>query len=144
MSPRTAIQRGTGRDRYNKTAKIVRPTLVTRYSTTIAHVVIMQASVGRRMAWIEDRTAPSSWSGASSLAAVRFRAPDMVLIASPLSAGWPACLSLTGLFLCPSCVIINMVFHSNIEVGNDGDHDGSTAPDSGARRRRRDRTGRRW
>jgi hypothetical protein len=38
----------------------------------------------------------------------------MVLIASSLSAGWPACLSLAGLFLCPLCVIINVVFHSSI------------------------------
>src|SRR5680860_1454885 len=46
-----------------------------------------------------------------------------------------------GVVLCPLCVIINMVFHSNIEVGDDGDHDGSTAPDSGARGRGRDRAG---
>jgi hypothetical protein len=46
-----------------------------------------------------------------------------------------------GVVLCPLCVIINMVFHSNIEVGDDGDHDGSTAPGSGARGRGRDRAG---
>src|SRR5665647_1024501 len=70
------------------------------------------------------------------------RAPDMVFIASSLSAGWPACLSLLELSLCPLCVIINVVFHSSIGVGDDGDHDGSTTPDSGARGRDRDRTGR--
>src|ERR1035437_7768024 len=45
------------------------------------------------------------------------RAPDMVVITSSLSAGWPACLSLVGLSLCPLCVIINVVFHSSIGVG---------------------------
>ena len=32
------------------------------------------------------------------------RAPDMVFIASSLSAGWPACLSLKGLF-CALCAL---------------------------------------
>ena len=49
----------------------------------------------------------------------------MVFIASSLLAGWPACLSLAGLSLCPLCIIINLVFHSSIGVGDDGDHDGS-------------------
>ena len=33
--------------------------------------------------------------------------------------------------MCPLCVIINVVFHSSIGVRDDGDHDGSRAPDIG-------------
>jgi hypothetical protein len=34
--------------------------------------------------------------------ATEFRAPDMVFIASSLSAGWPACLSLAGVVFVPA------------------------------------------
>src|SRR5664280_3272803 len=63
ISPRTAIQRGTSCDRYSKTAKIVPPTLVTRYSTTIA------------ASWSAVSIGPSDCEVEASVASSRNRLP---------------------------------------------------------------------